>query len=198
MSAVQLSATQRTEFGKGAARRLRRADQTPAVLYGHGADPIHIALPAHATLMALKHANALYEINIEGDVQLVIAKEVQRDPIRDTVEHVDFLIVKKGEKVQVDVELNVVGDAAPGTLVLLDSQSITVDAEATNLPESIEVDVTGLTAGTHVTAGDIKLPAGSVLVTDADTVILTVSEESAGEPDAESADAAADEASTEA
>ncbi|GAA2235565.1 50S ribosomal protein L25/general stress protein Ctc [Rarobacter faecitabidus] len=176
MSSIQLSASKRTEFGKGAARRLRRASQTPAVLYGHGADPIHIALPAHETLLALKHANALYEIDIEGDKQLVIAKEVQRDPIRDTVEHVDFLIVKRGEKVEVVAELNIVGDAAPGTLVLLDHQNIAIAADATALPESIDIDVTGLTAGTQVTAGAITLPAGSELVTDPTTVLLTVSE----------------------
>ncbi|GAA2521547.1 50S ribosomal protein L25/general stress protein Ctc [Rarobacter incanus] len=190
MSTIQLSAVKRTEFGKGAARRARRANQTPAVLYGHGSDPIHIALPAHDTLMALKHHNALFELDIEGDKQLAIAKEVQRNPIRDTIVHVDFLIVKRGEKIDVDVELVIVGEAAPATMVLLDAQTISIAAEATHLPSSIEVDVTGLEAGQHVTAGDLSLPTGAELVTEADTVVVTVSEETV-EEEAPAADEAA-------
>ncbi len=174
MSSIKLTSQPRNEFGKGAARRLRRAQLTPAVLYGHGSDPIHIALPAHDTFMALKHSNALFEIELESGTELAIAKEVQRDPIRDVVEHVDFLIVKRGEKVHVDVEIIVVGESAPGTMHLVEEQTLSVEAEATNLPTSLEVDITGREAGQHVFAGDVILPEGALLLTPADRDVITI------------------------
>lgn len=176
MSDIKLAAEPRTEFGKGAARRLRRDGKVPAVLYGHGTDPVHVALPGHDTFLALKHHNALFELQLEGGEQLAIVKDVQRDPIRGVVEHVDFLLVKKGEKIQVEVDVVVVGESAPGTIHMLELQSLTVEAEATNLPTSVEVSIEGLAAGQHVSAGDVSLPSGATLVTDADHVIVVVAE----------------------
>jgi len=175
VSDIKLVAEARTEFGKGAARRTRRNNQIPAVLYGHGTDPVHVALPAHQTTLALKHSNALFTIVLAGSEVLALAKDVQRDPVKDVVEHIDLLIVKKGEKVDVDVPVHVVGEAAPGTIHIVEQLTLSVQALATNLPEVISVDITGLTAGTVVFAGDIALPEGTVLVTEptADVVLIT-------------------------
>ncbi|WP_370894330.1 50S ribosomal protein L25/general stress protein Ctc [Janibacter sp. GXQ6167] len=174
---LRLEAEKRTEFGKGAARRIRRAHKIPAVMYGHGADPIHITLPGHDAMMALKHSNALLTIVIDGDEQLALAKDVQRDPIKPVIEHVDLVVVRKGEKVTVDVAITVEGDAGPETVVTVESQTLEVEAEATNLPESITVSVEGLEAGSQILAGDVTLPQGSTLVTDAETLVVNVSQQ---------------------
>ncbi|QLQ09783.1 MAG: 50S ribosomal protein L25/general stress protein Ctc [Nocardioidaceae bacterium] len=175
-SETSLPAESRTEFGKGAARRIRRASKVPAVLYGHGSDPIHITLPGHDTLMALKHggANALLSIELDGKSQLALPKQVQRDPIKGHLEHLDLLIVKKGEKVTVEVPIVVVGDAASGTLVTTEHTSVSVEAEATHIPESIEVSVEGAEPGTQILAKDLTLPAGSTLHVDDDVLIVNV------------------------
>ena len=175
MSEVKLVATARTEFGKGAARRLRRAGQIPAVLYGHGAEPVHVALPGHETFLAVKHANALFEIELDGKATLAIAKDVQREPVKNVIEHVDLLIVKKGEKVAVEVPVTVVGESFSGTIHVVETQSLALEAEATHLPEAVEVDIEGLQDGAIVKAGDITLPKGATLVTEADTIVLTIS-----------------------
>jgi large subunit ribosomal protein L25 len=176
VSEVKLVVTARTEFGKGAARRTRRAGLIPAVLYGHGTAPLHVALPTHETFMALKHAaNALFSLQVDGATVLAIAKDVQRDPIRGDVEHVDLLIVKSGEKVNVEVSIQVIGESFPGTIHMLEIQNLHLEAEATHLPSMIELDVTGLEAGTQVHARDIPLPAGSSLLTDPDSIVLAVS-----------------------
>lgn len=184
-----LVATIRTEFGKGAARRLRRADLIPAVLYGHGTAPRHVSLPGHATMMALKHANALFTLDIEGTVELAIAKDVQRDPVRQVIEHVDLLLVRKGEKVIVEIGVHVVGESAPGTIHMVESQTVTIEAEATHLPEAIEVSVDGLQAGAQVKGSDLVLPSGASFVGDPDSVVVTVAQpqgaESEGETEAE-------------
>ena len=148
MSEVKLAATARTEFGKGAARRLRRAHQIPAVLYGHGTEPVHVALPGHETMLAVKQANALFEIELEGKATLAIAKDVQRDPVKNVIEHVDLLIVRRGEKVSVEVPVTVVGESAPGTIHIVETQALSLEAEATHLPEHVEVSIEGLEAGT--------------------------------------------------
>jgi large subunit ribosomal protein L25 len=192
VSEVKLVATARTEFGKGAARRLRRTDQIPAVLYGHGSDPLHVSLPGHETMLALKHANALFSIELDGKATLAIAKDVQREPVRQIIEHVDLLIVKKGEKVAVEVPVVVVGESAPGTIHLVDTQSLQLEAEATHLPAAVEVDIEGAEGGTIITAGAIKLPQGTTLVTDAETIVVTVSV-----PHVSADDLAADEAAAE-
>lgn len=176
MSEVKLAAVTRTEFGKGAARRIRRAHQIPAVLYGHGGAPQHIALPGHETMLALKHSNALFAIELDGEAtQLAIAKDVQRDPVKNVIEHVDLLVVKKGEKVVVDVNVHVTGESAPGTIHVVETQSVTLEAEATHLPEAIEVSVEGLEDGAQVRGADLVLPAGAVFTGDPEVLILTVS-----------------------
>lgn len=175
MSEVKLAAVTRTEFGKGAARRIRRAHQIPAVLYGHGADPQHVALPGHETMLALKHANALFEIELDGAVQLAIVKDVQRDPVKQVIEHLDLLVVRKGEKVTVDVNVHVTGESAPGTIHVLEAQSVTLEAEATHLPESIDVSVEGLPAGAQVRGSDLVLPEGATYTGDPDAIILAIS-----------------------
>ena len=189
MSEIKLAATARTEFGKGAARRLRRAHQIPAVLYGHGTQPLHVALPGHDTMLALKHSNALYSIELDGTSTLAIVKDVQRDVVRQVIEHVDLLIVKKGEKVAVDVQVQVVGESAPGTIHVVETQTLSLEAEATRLPESVEVSIEGLEAGTIITAGQITLPEGATLVSDPEQAVVAVSE-----PQVSAADRAADEA----
>ena len=163
MPEVTIIAEARTEFGKGAARRIRRADKIPAVLYGHGTDPVHITLPGHETLLALRTANALLSIELDGGSQLALPKQVQRDPIRRTIEHVDLVLVRRGEKVTVDVAILVEGEAAPDALVDLVANSIPVEAEATHIPVNVVVSIEGLRAGTQITAGDITLPEGSTL-----------------------------------
>ncbi|HEX6514715.1 MAG TPA: 50S ribosomal protein L25/general stress protein Ctc [Nocardioidaceae bacterium] len=176
MSESKIQAETRTEFGKGAARRIRRADKVPAVLYGHGEPPVHLTLPGHDTMLALKHggANALLNLEIEGKTQLALAKQVQRDPIKGFLEHVDMVIVKRGEKVTVDVPVHVVGEAAPETLVTVDHPTVTVEAEATHIPEYIEVDVEGAEVGTQILAKDLKLPSGSTLHLDEETLVVNV------------------------
>ncbi|WP_193608493.1 50S ribosomal protein L25/general stress protein Ctc [Nocardioides lijunqiniae] len=183
MSAEKIQAESRTEFGKGAARRIRRENKVPAVVYGHGNDPIHITLPGHATMMALKHggANALLELDIDGDTQLALTREVQVDPIRRTLEHIDFVAVRRGEKVTVDVPVNLIGEAVRETLVVTENATVQLEAEATHIPEQIDVDIDGATAGTQILASDLKLPSGSTLLIDADTLIVNVTEQISAE-----------------
>ena len=178
---IRLKASTRTEFGKGAARRLRRAHQVPAVLYGHGAEPVHVALPGHETMLALKNANALLTIELEDGDQLALAKDVQRDPLKPIIEHVDLVIVKKGEKVTVDVPVTTEGEAGPETVVTVDAQTLQVEAEATNLPEQLVVDIEGLEAGTQILASQVELPAGATLVTEPETLVVNVTEQISAE-----------------
>lgn len=185
MAEVKLTAELRTEFGKGAARRIRRAHKVPAVLYGHGTDPIHITLPGHETQLALRSSNALLSVDVDGNAQLALPKQVQRDPIKGSIEHVDLLIVRRGEKVTVSVQIHVEGDAAPETLVVLARNELVLEAEATHIPDSITVSVEGLEAGTQVTAGELTLPTGATLSDDADVLIINVT----SAPTAEQAEA---------
>ena len=203
MAEVKIAAVARTEFGKGAARRARRDGLVPAVLYGHGSDPVHVSLPGHDTLLALRVANALLSISIDGKAaQLALPKQVQRNPVKGTVEHVDLVIVKRGEKVTVDVNVLVEGDAAPGTLVTQDANTIQIEAEALSIPESLTVSVEGVEAGTQILAGQVELPKGVTLVTDAETLVVNVvtaptaedlDAEGAGEEEAASGEEAAAE-----
>ena len=189
MSEVKLVATTRTDFGKGAARRTRRAGRIPAVLYGHGSAPLHVSLPGHETFLALKQANALFAIEIDGETTLAITKDVQREPVKNVIEHVDLLIVIKGEKVNVEIPIIVVGESYPGTIHILEHQTLSLEAEATNLPKHVEVSIEGLVDGDSVIASAIPLPAGASLVTDGDAVVLTISA-----PQVSAADLAADAA----
>lgn len=198
MSSEKIVAEKRTEFGKGAARRIRRENKIPAVVYGHGADPIHLSLPGHATMMALKNhgANALLELDIEGKIQLAMTKQVQVDDVRRVIEHVDFVAVRAGEKVTVDITVHVVGDAISGTMVVTDANTLTVEAEATHVPESIEVSIEGLEAGTQILAGSVPLPKGTTLVTDPETLVVNITEAKINEEpaDGEAAEGEAAEA----
>ncbi|SOC53922.1 50S ribosomal protein L25/general stress protein Ctc [Ornithinimicrobium cerasi] len=173
---LKISAEKRSEFGKGAARRIRRAHKIPAVLYGHGTDPVHVTLPGHETLLALRHSNAVLTLDVEGDEHLALAKDVQRDPIKRSIEHVDLVIVLKGEKVTVDVAVHVEGEAAPETVVTLENNTLTVEAEATHIPASFVVSVEGLTAGTQIHADAVELPEGVTLVTDGEILVVNVTQ----------------------
>jgi large subunit ribosomal protein L25 len=195
MAAEKITAEKRTEFGKGAARRIRRDDKIPAVVYGHGNDPIHLTLPGHQTMMALKHggANALLEIDIEGESQLALTKQVQVDPIRRLLEHIDFVAVRRGEKVTVDVPVHVHGEAAPETLVVTEHATVQVEAEATNIPERIEIDVEGAQVGTQILAAQLVLPEGTTLLTDGESLIVNVTAQTTAEElEAELAEAEAE------
>ncbi|MGP4097067.1 50S ribosomal protein L25/general stress protein Ctc [Nonomuraea sp. KM90] len=174
MSEVRIAAEPRTVFGKGAARKIRRADKVPAVLYGHGIEPKHLTLPGHEVLLALRTANVLIHLKGDGVDELALPKGVQRDPIKGFVEHVDLLLVKRGEKVTVEIPVTTVGDV--NSEGLLDQQlvSIAVEAEATHIPTGVEVDVEGLEIGTVVTAADLKLPQGTTLIADPEVVVLHV------------------------
>jgi large subunit ribosomal protein L25 len=194
MSEQKLAAEVRTEFGKGAARRARRNDQIPAVIYGHGADPIHVLLPKRATTLALRSANALLTLDVEGEEHLALAKDIQRDPVLQIVEHLDLLTVQRGEKVAVDVNIHVEGEVAPGTVFNLEHPTVSVEADATNLPEALTINVEGREAGAHVHASEIVLPQGVALLIEADTVIATVSAEAAEGEAAEAPAAEAEEA----
>jgi large subunit ribosomal protein L25 len=176
MSEVKLTAETRTEFGKGAARRIRRASKVPGVLYGHGADPLHLTLPGHDLLLALRTPNVLISLDIDGKAnELAIPKSVQRDPIKGFLEHVDLLLVKRGEKVTVEIPVHTEGELAPGGNLLEHVlNALPVEAEATHIPESVTVSVEGLEAGSSILAKDITLPAGTTLAVEEDAVVLQV------------------------
>jgi large subunit ribosomal protein L25 len=176
MSEQKLAAEVRTEFGKGFARRARMAGLIPAVIYGHGAEPIHITLPAKATTLAVRTANALLSLDINGEGHLALVKDIQRDPIRQIIEHIDLLTVRQGEKVTVDVPVHLVGELAPGNAYNQEMTVISLEAEATHLPTGIEVDIEGRSAGQHIHASDLVLPKGSVLLADADALVVHISE----------------------
>src|SRR6478735_7818212 len=167
MPEIKLVAEPRTQFGKGAARKIRRDHKIPAVMYGHGTAPVHIALPGHETMLALKHTNALLTLVIDGEEHLALAKDVQRDPIKPVIEHVDLVVVRRGEKVTVDVPVHLEGEAAAETVVTLDHSTLQLLVAATDIPENVVVSVEGLEAGTQVLAGTVELPSGAELVTDA-------------------------------
>lgn len=176
MASEKITAERRTEFGKGAARRIRRSNQVPAVLYGHGEDPIHLALPGHDTWLALKHggANALLDIDLEGKAHLALTKQVQVDPIKRFIVHVDFVAVRRGEKVTVDIPVHVVGEAEKETLVVTEAAVVSVEAEATHIPEYVEVSIEGAEVGTQVHASDLDLPSGTTLLSEEDLLVVNV------------------------
>jgi large subunit ribosomal protein L25 len=173
---ARIAAETRTEFGKGAARRTRRAGKIPAVLYGHGTDPQHLALPAleFARVVREQGRNAVLTIDIGGTPQLALTKTVVTHPIRPYIEHVDLLVIRRGEKVVVEVSVHVTGEAGSGTLVTQDLNTIEVEADVSQIPEHLEVSVEGLEAGTQVLAGSIPLPAGTTLRTDAEALVVNV------------------------
>jgi large subunit ribosomal protein L25 len=193
MPEIKLVAEPRTQFGKGAARKIRRAHKIPAVLYGHGTAPVHITLPGHDTMMALKSANALLDIEIGGRTQLALAKDVQRDPIKPVIEHVDLVVVGRDEKVTVDVPVTTQGEAAAETVVTVDAQTIQLQVLATAIPEHVVVSVEGLQAGTQILAAQLDLPEGAELVTDGEVLVVNVTQQISAEAlEAELAEAEAE------
>lgn len=195
---LTLKSTVRTEFGKGASRRIRANNQIPAVIYGHGAEPQHVVLPGHATMMALKNPNALLTIDIDGETQMAVAKDVQRHAIKPVIVHVDLLTVKKGEKIVVDVTVQIEGESVPGTIHVVEQNSIEVLAEATNLPEYVTLSIEGMDDGDKVLAGEIELPEGAELAGDPEHLIVSVTvPRTAEEEDAEEDAAAAGESAEE-
>ncbi|WP_406837610.1 50S ribosomal protein L25/general stress protein Ctc [Streptomyces sp. AHU1] len=195
MSEVKLAAESRTEFGKGAARRVRREGKVPGVVYGHGTDPVHVTLPGHELLLALRTPNVLISLDLDGKSELAIPKAVQRDAIKGFLEHVDLLLVKRGEKVTVEVPVQTEGELAPGSFLVENVlNTLTVEAEATHIPESVTVSIEGLEAGDSIHAKDIKLPKGTTLAIDEDAVVIQILSAQAEEPAAEGETEAAAEA----
>ncbi|MCF2706743.1 50S ribosomal protein L25/general stress protein Ctc [Arcanobacterium haemolyticum] len=197
-NSTNISALARTTFGKGASRQLRRDGRTPAVVYGHGADPIHLSFDAHDIFLATKGvANALLTVDLEGEEVLALVKDIQRNPLSRIIEHVDLLRVVKGEKVDVEVPVEVIGESAAGTIHTVEHQHLMLKASATNLPEVIKVDITGREEGAHITVADIEFPEGSECELDPETIVVVIA---APEVDTalEEADAAAAEAASEA
>jgi large subunit ribosomal protein L25 len=201
----KLTAEARTSFGKGAARKIRATGKIPAVIYGHGTEPQHITLPSHEVGLILRKANAVLDLDINGKSQLALVKDVQKDPVKQVIEHLDLVVVRKGEKVTVDVPVHLEGEAVSGTRVLQDAATLTVEAEATHIPERLTVSIEGLGEGTHITAAQVELPEGTTLVSDPEVLVVGISgavaadlgEEPEGaeaEAEAETAEAAEDAA----
>jgi len=189
---VHLSAETRTEFGKGGARRTRRAGKIPAVIYGHGAEVRHVSLPDREFANAVRKGgfNVLLTLDIEGDEQLVIPKAIQRHPIKNIYEHVDLVTVRRGEKVIIDVPLTIVGEVVSEGLLAREHNSVSVEAEATHLPTEIQVSIEGVAIGTQITAADLTLPAGSTLAGDPEQVLFIIQEAPTAEQiEAETAEA---------
>jgi len=190
---LRITAESRTEFGKGAARRVRRADKVPGVVYGHGTDPLHVTLPGHDLMKALKTANVLLDLEVDGGNLLVLPKSVQRNPIKGTLTHVDLVIVRRGEKVTVDVGIHVSGEVSPGGMLDQQMVTISIEAEATSIPSRFEVSIEDMPIGGAIHAKDVELPAGTELVTDPEALVLHVlTAPTAEQIDAELAEAEAE------
>ncbi len=164
----------RESFGKGAARKMRVLGKIPAVVYGHGTEPQHLALPGHQVALLLRRKNAVLELKVNGKTQLALVKDVQKDPVKAIIEHIDLIVIRKGEKVIVDISVHVEGESYPGTIANLESATISVEAEATHIPESVVVNIEGFEDGTQIHASDLELPAGSTLVTDPETLVINI------------------------
>jgi large subunit ribosomal protein L25 len=186
----KIDADARNSFGKGAARKLRVLGKIPAVIYGHGSEPVHVSLPGHEIALLLRRANAVIELNVEGTTHLTLVKDVQKDPVRQIIEHIDLIVIRKGEKVQVEVAVHVVGEPAPGTVADLDAKTLLLEVEATNIPQSVTIDVEGMEDGTLVHASEVTLPAGAELISDPEMVVVGVNvpAEEEEEEDAEATD----------
>jgi large subunit ribosomal protein L25 len=175
----KLTAEPRTQFGKGAARKIRALNKIPAVIYGHGTEPQHVTLPGHEVALIIRKSNAILDLDIAGKSQLALVKDVQKDPVRQIIEHLDLIVVRKGEKVTVDIAVRLEGESASGTSVNQDSNVLSIEAEATHIPEFLTVSIEGLEEGQHVYAKDVVLPEGSSLITDPDTLVVGITGESA-------------------
>ncbi len=188
----------RDNFGKGAARKIRAVGKIPAVIYGHGTEPQHVTLPGHEVSLILRKSNQVLELDIQGKTQLALVKDVQKDPVRQIIEHIDLIVVRKGEKVIVDVPIHFEGESAPGTNVNHGSNTLSLEVEATHIPESLVVSIEGLEEGAHILAGAVTLPSGATLITDPETLVVGITGESQAdmgeEQAAEAAEAAAEAA----
>ena len=189
MSEVRLTVEPRTEFGKGAARRTRRAGKIPAVLYGHGSDPRHFALPAieFARVVRENGSNAVISLDLEGAVELALTKTIVVHPLKNYIEHVDLLVVKSGEKITVDIPVIISGTPGPGGLVNQDLDTLQIEVEALHIPEQIEVSIEGLEIGSQILASQVTLPEGATLVTDGEALVVAVNEPQREEADDEAA-----------
>jgi len=196
----------REVFGKGAARKIRATGKIPAVIYGHGTEPQHVTLPGHETALILRKSNQVLELDIQGKTQLALVKDVQKDPVRQIIEHIDLVVVRKGEKVIVDIPVRVEGESVPGTNVNQNANTLSLEVEATHIPESLVVSIEGLEDGAQILASAVTLPSGATLITDPETLVIGIVSETeqdlGDEPEAtsasddtdESADSSADSA----
>lgn len=192
----KVSAEVRTSFGKGAARKIRATGKIPAVLYGHGTDPVHITLPGHQTALILRKANSVLELDIEGTEQAALVKDVQKDPVLQIIEHIDLIVLRKGEKVQVEVPVHVTGESFAGTLASLETPTLRIEVLAISIPENVSIDLAGAVDGTQFLAKDVALPAGATLVDEPELLIVnvsTIAEADLGEESATEAEAPAAE-----
>lgn len=196
---ITIPGTLRTEFGKGYSRRVRAANQIPSVIYGHGAQPLHVILPGHQMMLASRNSNAVLEIDVDGDKRLAMIKEVQRHPVRPEILHIDLLAVRRGERVEVEVPVTVEGEVAPTAVHNVEENVLQVEADALRVPEHVVVNIDGLEPGEHVLAGGITLPQGVTLISDPELLVVHVSEPVAQDLGEESeAEAGEGPASTEA
>jgi large subunit ribosomal protein L25 len=179
--AEKIAAEARTSFGKGAARKLRTAGRIPAVIYGHGTDPVHISLPAHETGLIIRRANAVFDLALPTGPLMALVKDVQRDPVRQIIEHLDLIIVRTGEQVEVDVPIVLEGESAPGTVANFELQTLLLKVLATAIPQQVVVNIEGAVEGTHITAADVQLPEGAELAADPELLIINVTQPTTGE-----------------
>ena len=196
--AEKLNVELREDFGKGASRRLRAESRVPAVLYGHGQDPVHLSLPGHDTALAARNPNALLELVLpDGETHLALIKEIQRHPLKRSLNHLDLIIVRKGEKVEVEIPVVLTGEPVAPAAAFVDLQTLTLLVDALHVPEQVEVDVEGAEDGFQVFAGDVTLPQGSELVNDAEILVASVALPRGEEEDEETEEGAEEEAAEE-
>ena len=184
MSVNKLVGEMRTSFGKGAARKARAAGRTPAVIYGHGSAPRHITVPAHEVALILRHKNAIIELDLNGKTETVLVKSASKDVVTQVIEHIDLVEIVKGERVHVEVPVHVVGESMSGTVIDLEHKTLKLEVDATAIPEFVEVHFNKEGLGFHVTAGDIKLPAGAKLDLDDHELVASVVGTGAGASEA--------------
>lgn len=184
--AEKISAERREQFGKGAARKLRAAGRIPAVVYGHGTEPVHISLPGHETLLIVRRANQVLDIDIAGTPALALIKDVQRDPVRQIIEHVDLLVIRQGERVEVEVPVHLEGEQEPGTVATLDTQTLLLEVLATDIPQRLVVNIDGLGDGTQITAAQVELPEGATLASDPELLVVGIAPTAADESEDDS------------
>jgi large subunit ribosomal protein L25 len=187
----------RESFGKGAARKIRATGKIPAVLYGHGTEPQHVTLPGHEVALILRKSNQVLELDIQGKIQLALVKDVQKDPVRQIIEHIDLIVVRKGEKVTVDVPVHLEGDSFSGTIAMLDAATLSLEVEATHIPERLIVSIEGLEEGTHILAKNVELPTGATLLSDPELLVVGITRPQATSAEEHEANVAAAEAQAE-